>query len=110
MNVTAVAAGKTPASGELGAAEMSLLQPAPQRSHSTHGPAPTDASLRLQQLDEDVARDVRAAQARAAILQDEVNSLLTRVANACDTATAGTQDDRDAVLAKVKAIRQARGD
>ncbi|KAG5465650.1 hypothetical protein CUR178_00360 [Leishmania enriettii] len=110
MNVTA-GAPETPACGDAGAvAEITSLQPAPHRSHSTHAPAPTDAALCLQQLDEDVARDVRAAQARAAMLQEEVNSLLTRVAHAHDAATAGRQDGRDAVLERVKAIRQARGD
>lgn len=101
----------TPAYGASGAVEeTSSLQHAPQRSQSTHTPAPADATLCLQQLDEDVARDVRTAQVRAAILQEEVDFLLTRVANAHDAAAADRGDDVDAVLERVQAIRQARND
>ncbi|CAJ1038095.1 hypothetical protein Q4I32_008064 [Leishmania shawi] len=97
----------TPVCGSSGAAvKTSSLQ----RSQSTHAPAPADAALFLQQLDEDVARDVQAAQARAAILQEEVDSLLARVVSVRDAAAAGMEDDRDAVLERVMAIRQARSD
>ncbi|TPP42102.1 hypothetical protein CGC20_28220 [Leishmania donovani] len=101
----------TPAYGPSGVVvEMSSVQRAPQRSQSTHAPAPADAASCLQQLDEDVARDVRAAHVRTAILQEEVDSLLARVANAHDTAAGGREDCVDAVLERVQAIRQARND
>ncbi|KAK7197908.1 hypothetical protein NESM_000745200 [Novymonas esmeraldas] len=81
-----------------------------QRSLSSQASAPADAAACLQQLDEDVARDVRAAQTRAAVLQEEVDSLLARIAHAHNAAAAGSEDSRDPVLDKVEAIRRARRD
>ncbi|CAG9583876.1 hypothetical_protein [Leishmania major strain Friedlin] len=110
MDLTTVDSA-TPAYEPSGAVvEMSSVQRAPLRSQSTHAPAPADAASCLQQLDEDVARDVRAAHVRAAILQEEVVSLLAKVANVHDATATGREDGVDAVLEKVQAIRQARND
>ncbi|KAG5490223.1 hypothetical protein JKF63_00342 [Porcisia hertigi] len=90
--------------------ERASLQSSLQQLHSTHASAPADAASCLEQLYEEVTRDVRAAQVRATALEEEVDSFLTRVANTHDAVTTDIEDGKDAVVEKVKAIRRARGD
>lgn len=78
-----------------------------QRSQSLHVPVPVDPATCLQHLEEDVRRDVAAAQQRSALLQEEVDSLLARIAAAQESA-AVVQGDNDVVMQRVEAIRKLR--
>jgi uncharacterized coiled-coil protein SlyX len=68
---------------------------------------PSDAAVCLQSIVGDVNRDVAAAQQRAKLLQEEVDSLVARIADTQESATAA-HDDNDPVMKQIEAIRQAR--
>ncbi|KPI87364.1 hypothetical protein ABL78_3552 [Leptomonas seymouri] len=89
------------------AGEASSARRAALRSQSSHLPMPADPATCLQHLEEDVRRDVTAAQQRAKLLQEEVDALLTRIAEAQKLSVA-VQGDNDPVLQQVEAIRRLR--
>lgn len=69
---------------------------------------PVDPTTSLRHLEEDVRRDVAAARQRANLLQEEVDSLLTRIAAMQASSLVDTQDNSDPVVQQVEAIRQLR--
>ena len=79
-----------------------------QRSQSTRATMPVDPTTSLRHLEEDVRRDVAAARQRANLLQEEVDSLLTRITAMQASSFVDTQDDSDPVVQQVEAIRQLR--
>ncbi|KPA81328.1 hypothetical protein ABB37_03725 [Leptomonas pyrrhocoris] len=78
-----------------------------RRLPPSHMPVPVDPVTSLQHLEEDVQRDVTAAQQRSRLLQEEVDSLLARIAEAQES-SAAEQGDNDPVAQRVEAIRRRR--